>query len=150
MTNTGHSVIFYTGNWDEENGGPGGDVESTLGGVGRGSESFLGGGGGGGPGNGGVPGSGSSQPKTLVNITGGPLSYRYQFHEIHIHYGMRDDAGSEHTVDAYAFPAEVCTLSIFSCLHPNGKKNSCVFVFLYQSGMEDTCKNPLSLTKTQQ
>jgi hypothetical protein len=44
-----------------------------------------------------------------VNITGGPLSYRYQFHEIHVHFGLRDDAGSEHTVNGYAFPAEVST-----------------------------------------
>lgn len=42
-----------------------------------------------------------------VNISGGPLSYRYQFHEIHLHYGMSDHLGSEHTVDGYAFPAEV-------------------------------------------
>ncbi|KAG8223801.1 hypothetical protein J437_LFUL001522, partial [Ladona fulva] len=41
-----------------------------------------------------------------VNITGGPLSYRYQFHEIHIHFGLMNDAGSEHTVNGYAFPAE--------------------------------------------
>lgn len=135
MTNTGHSVIFYTGNWDEENGVPGGvDIESTLGGLGGvrgisdsgflggvGGGGSMGGGGGGGPGggmgssggsNGGGMGGGSGGlPKTLVNITGGPLSYRYQFHEIHIHYGMRDDAGSEHTVDGYAFPAEVSKYS---------------------------------------
>lgn len=42
-----------------------------------------------------------------VNISGGPLSYRYQFHEIHLHYGLHDVGGSEHTVDGYAFPAEV-------------------------------------------
>lgn len=43
-----------------------------------------------------------------VNISGGPLSYRYQFHEVHLHYGLTDGFGSEHTVDGYAFPAEVC------------------------------------------
>lgn len=42
-----------------------------------------------------------------VNISGGPLSYRYQFHEIHLHFGMDDRTGSEHTVDGHAFPAEV-------------------------------------------
>uniref|UniRef100_T1GZC6 Alpha-carbonic anhydrase domain-containing protein n=1 Tax=Megaselia scalaris TaxID=36166 RepID=T1GZC6_MEGSC len=41
-----------------------------------------------------------------VNITGGPLSYRYCFHEIHIHYGLHDSFGSEHTVEGYNFPAE--------------------------------------------
>ena len=42
-----------------------------------------------------------------VNISGGPLSYRYQFHEIHLHYGLIDNTGSEHTVDGHSFPAEV-------------------------------------------
>jgi hypothetical protein len=95
MTNTGHSVIFYTGPWYDEGG------ESDGGGI-RAEDTFLPaniGGGGGSP--------SSSSPRTLVNITGGPLSYRYQFHEIHIHYGMRDDIGSEHTIDGYSFPAEV-------------------------------------------
>lgn len=171
MTNTGHSVIFYTGSWDEENGVPGGDPESPLGGRGGISDTFLGGGGGGGgPGgvgasiggsgigvNGGVPGSGSSQPKTLVNITGGPLSYRYQFHEIHIHYGMRDDAGSEHTVDGYAFPAEVSLrnefihLQFFFCsFWENWQKN--LYKWIHEqththtvnSGIEEKRKNIIS------
>ncbi|OAD53214.1 Carbonic anhydrase-related protein 10 [Eufriesea mexicana] len=41
-----------------------------------------------------------------VNISGGPLSYRYQFHEIHLHFGSNEQIGSEHTVDGHAFPAE--------------------------------------------
>lgn len=46
-----------------------------------------------------------------VNLTGGPLSYRYRFHEIHIHYGLHDQFGSEHSVEGYAFPAEVIPLN---------------------------------------
>ncbi|KAL1455595.1 hypothetical protein WDU94_009679 [Cyamophila willieti] len=42
-----------------------------------------------------------------INITGGPLSYKYQFHEMHIHYGLQDDVGSEHVINDYVFPAEV-------------------------------------------
>lgn len=42
-----------------------------------------------------------------VNLTGGPLSYRYRFQEIHIHYGLHDQFGSEHSVGGYSFPAEV-------------------------------------------
>lgn len=42
-----------------------------------------------------------------INVTGGPLSYKYQFQEIHVHYGLRDDGGSEHSINGYAFPAEV-------------------------------------------
>jgi len=83
-------VIFYTGPWEEE-----GESEESSSGSFLSSNSVNG-------------QSGSSRSsKMLVNITGGPLSYRYQFHEIHIHYGLRDDGGSEHTVDGYAFPAEV-------------------------------------------
>lgn len=47
-----------------------------------------------------------------VNITGGPLSYRYRFQEIHIHYGLHDQFGSEHSVQGYTFPAEVTKLMI--------------------------------------
>ncbi|GBP81646.1 Putative carbonic anhydrase-like protein 1 [Eumeta japonica] len=42
-----------------------------------------------------------------INITGGPLSYKYQFHEIHIHYGLHDQFGSEHAINGYSFPAEM-------------------------------------------
>lgn len=51
-----------------------------------------------------------------INVTGGPLSYKYQFQEIHIHYGLHDQFGSEHSINGYAFPAEVrklLTLSSF-------------------------------------
>ncbi|XP_044578216.1 carbonic anhydrase-related protein B [Cotesia typhae] len=54
-----------------------------------------------------------------VNISGGPLSYRYQFHEIHLHYGMSDHLGSEHTVDGYAFPAEIQIFGFNSQLYSN-------------------------------
>lgn len=47
--------------------------------------------------------------KNHVNITGGPLAYRYQFEEFYIHYGSSDHSGSEHTISGYAFPAEVRT-----------------------------------------
>lgn len=46
-------------------------------------------------------------PQIPVNLTGGPLSYRYRFNEIHIHYGLHDQFGSEHSVEGYTFPAEV-------------------------------------------
>lgn len=50
-------------------------------------------------------------PQTPVNLTGGPLSYRYRFQEIHIHYGLHDQFGSEHSVQGYTFPAEVNCLN---------------------------------------
>lgn len=45
--------------------------------------------------------------RLAINITGGPLSYRYRFDEMHIHYGLHDSYGSEHSVQGYTFPAEV-------------------------------------------
>lgn len=57
--------------------------------------------------------------QVAVNLTGGPLSYRYRFHEIHIHYGLHDQFGSEHSVQGYTFPAEV-KISIHDChYHPS-------------------------------
>ncbi|CAG9090631.1 unnamed protein product [Plutella xylostella] len=54
-----------------------------------------------------------------INITGGPLSYKYQFHEIHIHYGLHDQFGSEHTVNGYSFPAEIQIFGFNSQLYSN-------------------------------
>ncbi|KAI8440877.1 hypothetical protein MSG28_009179 [Choristoneura fumiferana] len=44
--------------------------------------------------------------KHQVNISGGPLSYRYQFEEIYFHYGLEDNRGSEHQIDHHTFPGE--------------------------------------------
>ncbi|KAL9881726.1 carbonic anhydrase-related protein 10 isoform X1 [Glossina fuscipes] len=57
--------------------------------------------------------------QTPVNITGGPFSYRYRFHEIHIHYGLHDQFGSEHSVDGYTFPAEIQIFGYNSQLYNN-------------------------------
>lgn len=46
--------------------------------------------------------------KIPVNITGGPLDYKYQFEEMYIHYGTDDGQGSEHRIGGYSFPGEVC------------------------------------------
>lgn len=45
--------------------------------------------------------------KDHVNISGGPLAYRYQFEEIYLHYGMENTQGSEHHIHGYTFPGEV-------------------------------------------
>ncbi|XP_063366412.1 carbonic anhydrase-related protein 10-like [Cydia amplana] len=45
--------------------------------------------------------------KHQVNISGGPLSYRYQFEEIYFHYGLEDNRGSEHQIDHHTFPGEI-------------------------------------------
>ena len=43
----------------------------------------------------------------IINITGGPLAYRYHVAEILFHFGSIDSLGSEHTIDGQSFPAEV-------------------------------------------
>uniref|UniRef100_A0A182W688 Alpha-carbonic anhydrase domain-containing protein n=1 Tax=Anopheles minimus TaxID=112268 RepID=A0A182W688_9DIPT len=58
-------------------------------------------------------------PQIPVNLTGGPLSYRYRFHEIHVHYGLHDQFGSEHSVEGYTFPAEIQIFGYNSQLYAN-------------------------------
>ena len=43
----------------------------------------------------------------VANITGGPLDYSYPVHSVSLHFGLRDNSGSEHTVDGKSFPGEV-------------------------------------------
>lgn len=45
--------------------------------------------------------------KQHVNISNGPLAYKYQFEEIYIHYGTENNQGSEHQINGYTFPGEV-------------------------------------------
>lgn len=47
----------------------------------------------------------SSKPS--VNLTGGPLSYKYEWHQMALHFGLSNQSGSEHTIGGRAFPAEV-------------------------------------------
>ena len=47
------------------------------------------------------------ETKHHVNISGGPLAYRYQFEEFYIHYGIENHQGSEHQIHGYSFPGEV-------------------------------------------
>lgn len=60
--------------------------------------------------------------KQHVNISGGPLAYRYQFEEIYIHYGTENIQGSEHHIHGYSFPGEV---SIQRCIEPSGAVLQC-------------------------
>ncbi|CAG0880033.1 unnamed protein product [Cyprideis torosa] len=46
-----------------------------------------------------------------INITGGPLVYSYQVEQIHLHFGTTAGTGSEHTINGYAFPAEVSLIA---------------------------------------
>lgn len=56
--------------------------------------------------------------KHHVNISGGPLDYKYQFEEIYIHYGIDNNKGSEHQIHGYSFPGEVSFFSYhFFVLH---------------------------------
>ncbi|XP_067140452.1 carbonic anhydrase-related protein 10-like isoform X2 [Centruroides vittatus] len=55
----------------------------------------------------------------VANISGGPMSYNYQFEQIHLHYGRLDSFGSEHTLMGRAFPAEVQIYGYNSDLYSN-------------------------------
>jgi len=54
-----------------------------------------------------------------INITGGPLQYTYRFTEIFLHWGSRDKAGSEHSINHHSFPAELQIFGYNSDLYPN-------------------------------
>nr|XP_027232444.1 LOW QUALITY PROTEIN: carbonic anhydrase-related protein 10-like [Penaeus vannamei] len=45
--------------------------------------------------------------KHHVNITGGPLVYKYRFQDLYIHFGAANHQGSEHQINGAAFPAEI-------------------------------------------
>lgn len=62
--------------------------------------------------------------KQHVNISGGPLAYRYQFEEIYIHYGIENSQGSEHKIHGYHFPGEVSVIGFDSNL-------KCFFIFFF-------------------
>lgn len=51
-----------------------------------------------------------SDVKHHVNISGGPLAYRYQLEEMYIHYGIENHQGSEHSIHGYFFPGEVSNM----------------------------------------
>ena len=59
----------------------------------------------------------SGPKKSLaVNVTAGPLAYRYQIEEVFLHYGTENSHGSEHRIHGHAFPAEV---SLYLPTHPH-------------------------------
>ena len=55
-----------------------------------------------------IPAAGKQQSSSMaVNVTAGPLAYRYQIEEVFLHYGTENSHGSEHRIQGHAFPAEV-------------------------------------------
>ena len=61
----------------------------------------------------------SNTDHPTINITGGPLQYTYRFTEIFLHWGSRDKAGSEHSINHHSFPAELQIFGYNSDLYPN-------------------------------
>ena len=49
----------------------------------------------------------------MVNITGGPLSYNYPIYDISFHFGLRDEIGSEHTIDGSHYAGEVFSFTTY-------------------------------------
>ncbi len=64
----------------------------------------------------------SSKPS--VNLTGGPLSYKYEWHQMALHFGLNNQTGSEHTIAGRSFPAEV--------------RNSDLMIFLIKKSLSDS------------
>nr|XP_053649858.1 carbonic anhydrase-related protein 10-like [Cherax quadricarinatus] len=54
-----------------------------------------------------------------INVTGGPLSYAYTITHARLHFGERDQQGSEHLLDNKAFPAELQLYGYNSQLYRN-------------------------------
>merc|ERR1719273_628701 len=55
-----------------------------------------------------------------VNMTGGPLAYKYQFQEMYFHFGVEGgNGGSEHTINKFSFPAEIQLYGFNSHLYNN-------------------------------
>ncbi|XP_042205849.1 carbonic anhydrase-related protein 10-like [Homarus americanus] len=54
-----------------------------------------------------------------VNVSGGPLSYAYTVTHARLHFGERDQQGSEHLLDNKAFPAELQLYGYNSQLYRN-------------------------------
>lgn len=66
-----------------------------------------------------------------VNVSAGPLAYRYQIEEVFLHYGTDNSHGSEHRIQGNAFPAEVSVvvISIFFSFLPFFLRPLCVCIF---------------------
>ncbi|KAH8025753.1 hypothetical protein HPB51_011084 [Rhipicephalus microplus] len=54
-----------------------------------------------------------------VNISLGPLSYRYRVYELRLHFGRTEDRGSEHSVSGFVFPAELQIMGYNCDLYAN-------------------------------
>lgn len=48
----------------------------------------------------------------MVNISGGPLAYNYPIFDVSLHFGLRDEKGSEHTIDGKYFAGEVSSFNL--------------------------------------
>ncbi|KAI2801050.1 Carbonic anhydrase- protein 10 [Blomia tropicalis] len=75
-----------------------------------------------------------------ININGGPLSYSYTFHSLHIHFGRIDSHGSEHSISGFQFPGEIQIIGYNSDLYSSyeeaeNKANglTAIAIFLKQS-----------------
>lgn len=98
-----------------------------------------------------------------VNITGGPLSYRYQFEQMFVHWRTGDDdseeeeeAGSEHSINGHYFPGEIqlygFNAHLFSnlteaVLHPHGAVGVAIMVQESDRGANEGLKRITSQLK---
>lgn len=59
-----------------------------------------------------------SKPETAsIHFLNGPLTYKYTFDHLSIHYGRNISKGSEHTIDGLQFPGEIQLFAFNSQLY---------------------------------
>ncbi|XP_071527273.1 carbonic anhydrase-related protein 10-like [Panulirus ornatus] len=61
----------------------------------------------------------AAHDSSAINVSGGPLSYAYTVTHARLHFGERDQQGSEHLLDNKAFPAELQLYGYNSQLYRN-------------------------------
>lgn len=61
----------------------------------------------------------AAKDSQLMNLTGGPLSYKYTITHAILHFGTSDQQGSEHLLDNHAFPGELQLYGYNSQLYRN-------------------------------
>ncbi|ESO07159.1 hypothetical protein HELRODRAFT_76315, partial [Helobdella robusta] len=60
-----------------------------------------------------------SPPMNWVNISGGPLAYKYMITDVYFHFGSTNNQGSDHAVDNITFPLEIQIMGYNTDLYGN-------------------------------
>ncbi|XP_041359715.1 carbonic anhydrase-related protein 10-like isoform X2 [Gigantopelta aegis] len=92
-----------------------------------------------------------------VNLTGGPLSYRYRVAQIRLHFSTDDHQGSEHTIDGKSFSlefhivaynADLYTNLSYASRSPRGIATLAVFAQVSDTGHSEFGKLTFAMNRT--